>query len=313
MSNLVDAYVFEALRSLGADERDEAERELRSSIGDEVDGRTEAGEAPEAAEVATLEQLGDPAVLAAGLANKPLHLIGPELFLIWRRVLSTLLVTVVPTIVILVGLLNVLDQQSLSGLWSALGLGFQVALHLCFWVTLVFALLERAKDPSVTGALKPEAWTVADLDLSDRSARVSWREAIGRVFSGLFGASAYIFVATVPLVYFGQPDAVPFFNPELLPGWLLVPVIAELLLAATGVVLMGRRSLTWSTVILRAVLTTVSAGTALWLLWTNQLLNPAVGIEAADGFVLAGLVILVLAVGVDLVKDAKRLRVATIR
>src|SRR5690606_8110198 len=62
---------------------------------DAVDARTEQGEPLEAAERAVLSELGDPSILAAGYADRPLHLIGPKYFLTWWRLLKVL-VAIVP-------------------------------------------------------------------------------------------------------------------------------------------------------------------------------------------------------------------------
>jgi hypothetical protein len=52
------------------DRRSDIERELRASIADAVDGRIDAGGEPADAEVAVLTELGDPARLAAGYADR---------------------------------------------------------------------------------------------------------------------------------------------------------------------------------------------------------------------------------------------------
>src|SRR5690606_4735895 len=88
---LTDRYVAATLRSIPANSREDIERELRASIGDAIDAKVEAGSEPEAAEAAVLTDLGDPDRLAAGLTDRPLSLIGPELFLTWWRLLRVLL------------------------------------------------------------------------------------------------------------------------------------------------------------------------------------------------------------------------------
>src|SRR5690606_23087307 len=83
------------VRSLPPQLQAEVRDELRASIADAVDARTEQGEPLEAAERAVLSELGDPSILAAGYADRPLHLIGPKYFLTWWRLLKVL-VAIVP-------------------------------------------------------------------------------------------------------------------------------------------------------------------------------------------------------------------------
>lgn len=69
---LTDRYLTAALGGIPGAKRPDVERELRSSIADAIDDRTGAGEDPARAEVEVLEGLGDPAVLSARIAGRPL-------------------------------------------------------------------------------------------------------------------------------------------------------------------------------------------------------------------------------------------------
>src|SRR3546814_3153315 len=64
--SLTDRYVAAVLRALPEDKRADIEKELRTSIADAIDARTETGEPAAEAERAVLQELGDPARLAAG-------------------------------------------------------------------------------------------------------------------------------------------------------------------------------------------------------------------------------------------------------
>src|SRR5262245_8394752 len=95
-NTLTDRYVEATLRRVPAEKRPDIDKELRASIADAVDDRIEAGADRSEAEAAVLTELGDPARLAAGYADRPLYLIGPELFLDYVRFLRVLIITVVP-------------------------------------------------------------------------------------------------------------------------------------------------------------------------------------------------------------------------
>lgn len=160
-STLTDRYVEATLRRLPLRQRPDIERELRASIADAVDDRLAAGGDPAVAELAVLTELGDPARLAAGYADRPLQLIGPGLYLGYLRVLTALLVTIVPAVAAIVGLMRGLqDAAPLTVLGDTLGAAFTAGVNIAFWTTLVFAVIERTAAPRRTPA---RPWTPAAL------------------------------------------------------------------------------------------------------------------------------------------------------
>lgn len=172
---LTDRYVAATLRSVPADARDDIDRELRGSITDAVDAKVEAGTEPAAAEVAVLTDLGDPDRLAAGLAGRSLYLIGPELFLGWRRLLKGLLwIALLPGIAVLA--LDIIDGSSAGAaiggaVWSTV----MVALQIAFWTTLVYAVLERSGRRRENPA---GAWSVDNLPDTDEDRGISLVETV---------------------------------------------------------------------------------------------------------------------------------------
>lgn len=136
MTSLTDRYVAAVLRSTPTKNRDEIERELRASIAD-------AREAQSETEV--LAALGDPSRLAASYADRPLHLIGPAVYLDYRRVLAILLSSVVPLIFVAAGVASFQGGAALVGaLGSAANVSLLVAVHILIWTTVVFTVIDRA-------------------------------------------------------------------------------------------------------------------------------------------------------------------------
>ncbi|WP_157246028.1 hypothetical protein [Nonomuraea typhae] len=176
MSTLTDRYVDAVLRRVPSHQRPEIERELRASIADALEEHEHRGEheggsegegtprpeeaarAEEAvrAEVAVLTELGDPAKLAAGYSDEPLWLIGPERFLDYTRLLTALLVSVVPVVALAAGLPVGLQGDWWGAVWDGLGAGLTAFAHLVCWTTLGFAIFERLPLPGRTGS---KAWT----------------------------------------------------------------------------------------------------------------------------------------------------------
>lgn len=141
---LTDRYVSAVTRNLPERQREDVARELRASIADQLDARAAAGETTATAERDTIVALGDPEILAAGYADRPLRLIGPRYFLEWKRLLI-LLLWIVPA----AAAVGVLIGKLLDGAAAGEVIGTTVfvttttIVHVCFWVTLVFAVLER--------------------------------------------------------------------------------------------------------------------------------------------------------------------------
>ncbi|MEZ5158606.1 MAG: permease prefix domain 1-containing protein, partial [Candidatus Nanopelagicales bacterium] len=159
MATLTQRYVDVAVSGVPQSQRDDVAAELRASLADAVDDLTAQGVQPDEAEVRALTDLGDPAALAERFGGRPRHLIGPAYFGHYVKLLRTLLFVVLP----IVGVASLIAQaltgaSPIEGVLSALGVVFQVGVQIAFWVTVVFAVLERSHTPMPT-----RAWTLDDL------------------------------------------------------------------------------------------------------------------------------------------------------
>jgi uncharacterized membrane protein len=160
MTSLIDRYVFTALRRVPEQQRGDIDLELRASIADAVDARVDGGEPRDTAVEAALLDLGDPDRLADSYAGRLPHLIGPELFPIWRRLLKMLYTLVLPIVIAVAVTVQLFDDPQPG---KVIGAGFSAlittAVHMGFWTTLVFAILERTDRRTDLA----RAWKPADL------------------------------------------------------------------------------------------------------------------------------------------------------
>ncbi|MEU8080129.1 permease prefix domain 1-containing protein [Catellatospora citrea] len=272
MTTLTDRYVDATLRRLPGRQRADIEKELRTAIADAVDDRVEAGGDPAAAEIEVLTGLGDPSRLAAGYADRPLHLIGPALYHDYTRLLAVLLATVVPAVAAGVGLVRALrGEEALTLAGDALSAAFTAAVHIACWTTLAFAALDRL--PRLRpGAARP--WSVDTLPARP-SRRARYAElATLTVVTALFCT----FVLLTPVVSTradaaGEPIG-------LLAPWLWETGVVYAYLAA-GLAGLGfafaRHYARWSVPLaLSGALVEVAAPlTLIWLVTTDRVLNPA--------------------------------------
>lgn len=280
-ATLSDRYIFAVTRSLAPELQDDVRTELTASIADAVDARAEQGEPSESAERAVLTDLGDPAALAAGYADRPLHLIGPRYFLTWWRLLKLLLWIVPVTAVVGATIANVLADKPIGEIIGQIFVvGIAVIMHTAFWTTLVFFILERS------GADTGVKWTVDSLPEAQETGAGRGELIASLVFLGAAAAAllwdryiGFVFVAEggvdISEGLGGQTTALQVLNPELWPWWLAATFILIGAEGALAIAVYGNRGWNRTLAALNTVLAAVFAAGSLYLLVSGQLLNPA--------------------------------------
>lgn len=280
-ATLTDRYIAATVRTLPAGLQAEVRDELSASIADAIDARTENGEPLDHAEREVLTELGDPRVLAAGYADRPLHLIGPKHYLTWWRLLKVLW-AIVPACAA--------AGVAIAGLVSADPIGVVIAdvivviigaiVHVGFWTTVVFAILERTgadtgvrwsldslPEPHETGAGRSEL-TASLIWLGIAAAVLLWDRFVGMVF-----------FSTDPVDISeglgGQTGVIHLINPQLWPWWMGALLVLIGLEAAFAIAVFVRRGWTVTLAALNTVLAVLFAAGALYLIASNRLFNPA--------------------------------------
>ncbi|WP_148574318.1 permease prefix domain 1-containing protein [Nocardioides caldifontis] len=271
---LADRYVHAATRRLPEDQRADVADELRGSIDDRVEALLDErpGLTPEQAEYAALEELGEPERLSAGYSGRKLRLIGPELFPSYVRVLKGTLL-VVPVVALVVATIDALgggDVGSVVGaaVWTA----YTVAVQVAFWVTAVFAVVERGPDDDVRESVGA-VWTPDQLPELSRAHRGSVTDLVAAlVFLWLFGA-AIVWQQLNPSVSYDGED-VPVLDPELWTFWL--PLVLVLIVAEMVFEVVKYRAGGWTTRLatLNVVLGAVFTAPVVYLAASDRLLNP---------------------------------------
>ncbi|GAA1635828.1 permease prefix domain 1-containing protein [Actinoplanes couchii] len=266
MTSIIDRYVWTVLRRVPEQQRTDIERELRASIEDAVDARVDGGEDREPAVERTLLELGDPDRLADGYAERRSYLIGPEFYPVWRRLLITLVATVLPIVVIVAVVLRVLGGATFGEVvGTVFGTLFTVGAHLVFWVTLTFAIIERAGVGR--GELRGRrAWGLEDLP----------RYEPGVMTPGQLAAAALwpvLLIAALVLQQFTFTE-VPVLNPGNWTFWwpyLIVVLVLEVGYAAW---LFRRGGWGHTVTIVNAVLAVLFSGPVVWLAASGGFFNP---------------------------------------
>ncbi len=276
MTSLTERYLAAALRGIPDSQRTDVERELRSSIADALEDRVASGEDRAAAERAVLESLGDPVRLAAGIAGRQLHLIGPELFVEYRQLLVMLLSVVVPIVTVVLAAVSLAGGEDYPrAIVDGLGGGWNVAVHMAFWVTLVFALVERfdaARDArtEITGA--GGRWTVDRLPALPPG-RVTAGETVGEVITTLISVGGILFLSGAQWFTDASGDVIPLFNTDVWPVVMpfFIGVLASIAVLQVIIFLVGRWTIPLA--IAHAVLQVAFAAPVAALALTGNLIN----------------------------------------
>jgi hypothetical protein len=267
-ATLTERYIDAVVRSIPPASRADVQAELEVSIADAIEARTTAGESLDESEREVLTNLGDPGILAAGYADRPLHLIGPRFYLTWWRLLR-LLWAIIPLVAMGgVALGKALSSAPVGDIFgSAISVGLAVVIHVAFWVTLVFVILER------TGS----ASTIADWSV-DRLPEIRAKGA-GR---GDMIAAVVFLAVGVAFLFWDRfrglvtidARSLPILDPELWPWW--IAGLLVLMAAKSALVIAVYFSGRWNALVatINTALALVFAISAVGLLTSGQLLNP---------------------------------------
>jgi len=273
MTNLSDRYVDTTLRRLPPRQRTDIERELRGAIADAVDDRLAAGEDASEAEVAALTELGDPARLAAGYADRPLYLVGPALYLDYTRLLTTLLATVVPAVAAAVGLMRAVQEAPvLTVIGDTLNAAITTGVHIAVWTTVLFAVIERA--PALR-LLPSRTWTPAALPAPPPSRRARWGELVAESVALVLVSTFILLAPVVSPETDAAGEPINILNPWLWDTGFVYVFIA--LAAAQVVFQFVRYYVRWSLplAIAGALVHVAGAVALIWAAATDRILNPA--------------------------------------
>ncbi|AZJ20901.1 MULTISPECIES: HAAS signaling domain-containing protein [Bacillus] len=236
--NLIDIYVEEVAKRLPEKNREDIILELRSTIEDML-----PDDYNEDDEKRVLEKLGSPVSLANGYLDRPMYLIGPRYF----DVYTTLLKMIIPIAAVIALIAMVAEnfvgydgeQAVLNVILNLIGKGIgeiiEVGLHVFFWLTLVFAILERTDKDKGTQPLTTslKKWTPDDLKNTSyvpKKKSISKFEVFGGLMWTAIWATLYFYANHLVGVYHGTESGLKFvaatFNQDvLLQYWPIVVIV----------------------------------------------------------------------------------------
>lgn len=237
---IIKRYVYAVTKNLPEKQRHDVARELESDIEAMVNDRASGKKATEKHIRLVLEELGDPAVFARQYNDGQRYLISPVNFDIYLTLLKTLLSVVLPIIAVVVFVAGVIAAQPLDKLIiGPIGAAIQVGVHIFFWVTIIFVILERSgvKDFSHQYAQGAgTSWTPDDLPQLPEGRRIPKSEAINGI---VWSIVALLWVLwQVPSIHALLPlrDVPMFFSSQMWPYWITGLIVITLAALAVEIV-----------------------------------------------------------------------------
>jgi hypothetical protein len=269
--NLIEVYIQEVTRRLPEKNREDIALELKSTIEDMLpkDYNEENVET-------ILEKLGSPAALAEGYRDQSRYLIGPRYFDAYISLLKMILpiATIISLIVLaaenIIGydnsasVLNMIILLIAEGIWGIIVVGMQVF----FWLTVVFAIMERVNKSNDTQPLTPHLteWKVEDLKhitFIPKQKAISKLEVFGALIWTAIWATVYFYADHLIGIYKSGPEGLEFIAPAmneavLVHYWPIILIIVGLEISLSIYKLIERqwtKGMAWFNALLQIIVT----------------------------------------------------------
>ncbi|WGF38968.1 MULTISPECIES: HAAS signaling domain-containing protein [Lysinibacillus] len=239
--NLTEIYIQEVTRRLPEKNREDIALELRSTIGDMLPDDYNEHDVKE-----VLEKLGNPAALASGYRDQPMHLIGPRYFDVYLSLLKMIIpIAAVIAVISMIAeyfisfggeeaVMNAFLNMMGEGIWRII----EVGIHVFFWLTVVFVILERTdkgkEQHPLSASLKK--WTPEDLKTViyiPKKKAITKLEVFGYLMWTAIWATLYFYANHLLGIYEGGGEGLKFVMPALnqdvlLRYWPIVIVVIAL-------------------------------------------------------------------------------------
>ena len=239
--NLTDIYIQEVTRRLPEKNREDIALELRSTIRDMLPDDYSEDDVKD-----VLGKLGNPAALASGYRDQPMHLIGPRYFDVYISLLK--MIFPIAAVIVLISMIAESfigfggEEAVINTVLTIMGEGawriIEVGIHVFFWLTLVFVIIERidkGKDQHPLSA-SLQKWTPEDLKniiYIPKKKAITKLEVFGYLMWTAIWVTLYFYANHLVGIYEGGGDGLKFVIPALnqdvlLRYWPIVIVVITL-------------------------------------------------------------------------------------
>ena len=241
--SLIERYIIAVTERLPENIRYDVAEELRSNIEDMLPDNATEDDIRE-----VLEELGNPKKLAQEYNPTKRYLIGPAICDSYISVLKTVLGIAV-SVIIFIALLDIVlkGPSNIDNVDSYVELFINLietavigAFQAAFWVTFVFAIMERTGINEGEHPFSNKKWSLDDLPktpLSEKS-KISRAETVFSMFFTILFTTLVFFKPQLIAVYIkraGTTEVTPLFNSQRLQIYLVtVLIVAVIQLCVAG-------------------------------------------------------------------------------
>ncbi|WLR46413.1 hypothetical protein LC065_12580 [Halobacillus litoralis] len=283
----IDVYLQEVERRLPEKNREDILLEIRSTIEDMLPENPTEEEVKD-----TLQELGDPVKLAHGYSERPMHLIGPRYYDTYISLIKMILpiaITISLITLIAENIMGSVDEGNLimmilaivgEGVWRVISVGVQVF----FWITIIFALLERV-DLGIDGEdlrSQRKKWVPEDLKkvahVPKKRAISQWEVYGAFLWTAIWG-TVYFHADHLLGIYENQGEGLTFITPALnqdvlISYWAGVVLVIGLEIALALYKLL-KKEWTKGVVWFNTIQELLSIGIFVWIITNERLFQPA--------------------------------------
>ncbi|HCB02526.1 MAG TPA: hypothetical protein DEP19_09100 [Anaerolineae bacterium] len=271
--SLIDRYVAEVGRHLPSSEREDIEKEIRSTLEDTLEENTQKGKPANDENISTvLKQFGDPELLAQKYSPRKSYLIGRTWYEIYIQILKRVLGTALP-IVWLVQIFVKHDASDKLGqvLTQSFGATFNIGIHVWFWITITFVILEHVGvKPSELDGNKNREWSPERLPALPKKRQISFTDAITDLITSVVSIVGGIVLLSI------SPTTL---HPALFTVW--VPIFLGITVLSFIHELFKLKTGNWTPALMitNVILNLVLIGFAIAFYTSQQFINPVVFAE----------------------------------
>lgn len=273
----IEKYIYAVIKNLPEKDREEVSRELRANIMDML-----GDDQSDAHVISTLEKMGNPNEMSLEYLGKDDYLIGPRLYYKYIEVLK-----VIFFVGLIIGLIsfsvdlfaNVDNFNSFSDILTLIagGIGnvISTVIGFVFWVTVVFAVIEKTKSyDEIFGSIDKEFKVNSLKEIPKKSSKkISKVEMAFAVFFTVLFLWLFLMRSDLIAIYGLGQAPVPVFNRSVIENvsWLILFSGALSILLSILKFVIGR----WNEIlgVFAAIYALISLGIFILIITRDNLFN----------------------------------------
>ena len=273
----IEKYIYAVIKNLPEKDREEVSRELRANIMDML-----GDDQSDAHIISTLEKMGDPNEMSLEYLGKDDYLIGPRLYYKYIEVLKVIFFVglIIGLISFIVDLFANIDNFNtfsniLTLISEGLGNVITTIIGFIFWVTVIFAIMERTKSYDEVFGTKDKEFKVNHLkEIPKKSSKkISKVEMVFALFFTVLFLWLFLLRSDLIAVYIRGQAPIPVFNRNTIESvsWLILFSGALSILLSILKFVIGR----WNEVlgVFAAIYALISIGVFILIFTRDNLFN----------------------------------------